>query len=440
MLNRRSFLRAAGAGAFGLSLGGHAWAAGAQARRLILFYFPDGVPGPSQDGAASLWHASSGGGGVELPEVLSPLAPFREDCVFFRGLTLGPTDSGSHPGGAQKLLTAVDHGNGRSIDQELAATVGAGSPHRLIYLGAQATVNNASGDKHISYPAGGASTPPEDDPRRAFARLFGGEVEIPGGVQPPPRFRRSVLDSVRADLESLRGRVGGSERARLELHMEALREVEQRVRQLEEPREVVGCDVAPGSLGGVPDALQAPEAFPAVLRAQMDVMVQGMACGLSRVGVIQASHHTSELIMSRFAGTALQQRDDMRSHQASHYGAAHDFQSREFSAFFEQRRWFAEQYAYLLGELAARPEGEGTMLDHSLVLFCTEVCDGNTHLHDDIPMILAGRGGGCVRTGRLAEHWGRRNGDLFASLAQAMGHRIDRFGQDSQGPLPGLVL
>ncbi len=57
-----------------------------------------------------------------------------------------------------------------------------------------------------------------------------------------------------------------------------------------------------------------------------------------------------------------------------------------------------------------------------------------------IPMILAGRGGGCVRTGRLAEHWGRRNGDLFASLAQAMGHRIDRFGQDSQGPLPGLVL
>jgi hypothetical protein len=106
----------------------------------------------------------------------------------------------------------------------------------------------------------------------------------------------------------------------------------------------------------------------------MDLMVQAMACGMTRVGVIQASQHTSELIMSRFMGTPMYDPGfDMRSHQASHYGASHDLAHREYLAFKQQRRWWIEQLAYLLGSLAARPEGEGTMLDYSLVLCCTEV-------------------------------------------------------------------
>jgi hypothetical protein len=147
-----------------------------------------------------------------------------------------------------------------------------------------------------------------------------------------------------------------------------------------------------------------------ILRAQIDLMVQAMACGMTRIGVIQGSYHTSELIMSRFMGTPMYDPGfDMRSHQASHYGASHDPAHREYRAFEQQCTWWIEQLAYLLGALAARPEGEGTMLDYSLVLCCTEVCDGNTHGHDDMPFILAGGGGGRIRTGRVLQTGYRRH-------------------------------
>ena len=169
-------------------------------------------------------------------------------------------------------------------------------------------------------------------------------------------------------------------------------------------------------------------------------MVQAMACGLTRVGVIQASHHTSELIMSRFANTEMFDPSfDMRSHQASHYGAAHDPAKREYRAFAQQVTWWVAQFAYLLDQLAARPEEDGTMLDYSLVLLCSEVADGNTHLHDDIPLVLAGGGGGTIRTGRFLDVGYRRHGDLFVAIANAMGDNITSFGDASAGPLPGLL-
>jgi hypothetical protein len=130
---------------------------------------------------------------------------------------------------------------------------------------------------------------------------------------------------------------------------------------------------------------------------------------------------------------------DMRSHQASHYGASHDLAKREYLAYVRQATWWTEQFAYLLAQLAARPEGDGTMLDYSLVLACTEVCDGNTHGHDDMPFILAGGGGGKIRTGRLLDVGYRRHGDLFVAIANAMGDPLTGFGDASSGALPGLL-
>src|SRR4051812_22529321 len=91
--------------------------AGGNAKRLIVFYYPDGVPGPSGSGEASAWHPTGSDTQFVLPAMLSALQPYRDRCVFFRGLSMGPTDAGSHPGGAKKLLTAVDGGNGVSLDQ-----------------------------------------------------------------------------------------------------------------------------------------------------------------------------------------------------------------------------------------------------------------------------------------------------------------------------------
>jgi len=449
--DRRAFLRLAasaiGAGALSYAVGGRRRAradASGHAARLIVFYFPDGVPGTSSSGEPSLWNPTGGETDFQLGEVLAPLSARRDRCTFVTGLHMGPADVGSHPGGAKKLLTAVDGGGGESIDQLLARTVGASAPVRHLYLGAQANVSGASGDKHISYVAPGTTISPEDDPRAAFSRLFQGGTPTGGAAGAgglADTGDASVLDALVADVQDLQGKLGAAEKSKLDLHLEALRDLERRLAGM-----TGGMPTMPAADCGSPrfafgdGSLEDPARFPEILRAQTDLAVLAMACGLSRVAVIQASMHTSELVMSRFAGTPLHEPAfDMRSHQASHYGAAHDRGHREYDAFVKQVTWWVGQFAYLLDALAMRPEGAGTMLDESLALLCTEVSDGNTHNHDDMPFVVGGGGGGAIRTGRLLRRDGRRHGELLCALGQAMGAPVGRFGQDGAGPLEGLL-
>jgi hypothetical protein len=425
------------------------------AKRAIFFYFPDGVAGPSQEGDPSLWHAQGSETDFTLPAQLEPLTAHKGDCVFLNGLSMGPTDSGSHPGGAKKLLTAFDGGNGESIDQMLARTAGAQAPFRHVYLGAAANANNASGDKHISYPSPGQSITPEDNPRQAFEFLFGkggsggssGAAGAGGAAgsaaSGPDPVEVSVIDGLLDDMKELQGKLGDTEKSKLALHFESLRQAEKRIKSAGTPP--VGAPPSCGSpsldtAGFTDEQLGDPASFPAILRAQIDLMVLAMQCGLTQVGTIQASIHTSELIMSRFVGSEMYDPSfDMRSHQASHYGAAHDPQKREFTDFVKQGRWWVSQFAYLLDQLKSRPEDGGTMLDNSVVLLCTEVCDGNTHLHDNMPFVLAGGAGGAIKTGRLLSYDGLRHGGLHASIARSMGQMIGSFGDTPQGPLPGLL-
>jgi hypothetical protein len=439
---RRNLLKTLTAGAGSLAVPGWirpAFAGSGKAERIIFFYFPDGVPGPSEAGEASLFHCTGSEYDFSMPELLDPLVPWRDQCLFFQGLSMGATDSGSHPGGAKKLLTAADYGYYESIDQHLARTVGADSPWRHLYLGAQANYNNASGDQHISYPSSGVSITPEDDPRRAFESLFGGAAsgEVSDGPDPT---QVSVLDGVFQEMGALEDRLGGLEKEKLEFHLESLYELEGRV---------LGAGGSGGASCKEPDAdisgitddnLYAPETFPDILKAQIDIMVLAMECGMTRVGTVQCSMHTSELIMSRWPGTEMYQEGyDMRSHQASHYGASHDWSKAEFSHYVGQRRWFISQFAYLLEQLAARPEGDGTMLDNSIVVLLTEVCDGNLHYHDDMPFLVAGGAGGAIRTGRFLQTGYARHADLWIALAQAMGDDLWSFGDYSTGPLSGVL-
>jgi hypothetical protein len=425
MISRRRLFQLTGAAALAYPLARLSRAgSGAVAKRLIVVYFPDGVIGPSQSGDPSLWDAASS-------PLLAPLAPYLGQLVSFRGLSMGPTDAGSHPGGAKKLLTATDGGNGVSLDQYLAGTVGANDPFHTLYLGAQVNGDNPSGDMYISYVSPGATTPPEDDPNVAFQRVFGNV----GTPSDPDKARKvSVLDNAQAEIKALEMQLAGSEAQKLDLHLQAVREVEMRIQG------IAGGACSPPSLSIDSSNVYAPEQFPAILKAQMDLMVSAMACGMTRVGVIQASHHTSNLIMSRFAGTPMYTPNfDMRSHQASHYGASHDDSNTQYHAYVQQVTWWVSQYAYLLGQLAARPEGSGTMLDNSLVLLCTEICDGNVHGHDDMPFLLAGGGAGSIKTGQQLSFPYRRHADLLLALGIAMGAQMTFFGDSSSGPLPGLL-
>mgnify|MGYP000275843536 CR=1 FL=1 len=442
---RRQFIKAVAGGALALpfyqlvdkSLRRAVAAPKGGARRFIVFYFPDGVAGIGADGSPSLWDPTGAERGFVLGDQLQPLSALRDQCVFLSGLSMGPTDSGSHPGGAKKLLTGVDGGGGESIDRFLARTAGAGAPFRHVYLGAMATQNSASGDKHISYVGPGTTAPPEDKPWLALARLFG-TTPGSGGTGMGDSDEASVIDTALADLNDLRGRLGDTEKAKLDLHLGALREVEQRVKGLRPPPSCT--DPRLDTAGLSDDNVFDPAQFPKILRAQTDLLVQAMACGLTQVGVLQSSMHTSELIMSRFPGTEMYDAHfDMRSHQASHYGPSHDPGKREFHDYVLQRRWFMAQLAYLLEQLKARPEEDGTMLDYTLVLACSEISDGNTHSHDNMPLLLCGGAGGALSPGRLLRYPGRRHSDLLVSIAHAMNQRIPSFGQASTGPLPGLL-
>ena len=168
-------------------------------------------------------------------------------------------------------------------------------------------------------------------------------------------------------------------------------------------------------------------------------MALSLSCGLTKFDVLQSSRHTSELIMSRFPSTPFSDPQyDMRSHQASHYGASNDRTKRELTDFIAQRVWFVEQYAHFLDLLASYPEGDGSLLDYTLVLLCTEVSDGNTHRHDDMPFVLAG-GSRLGLSGRqLMQLSGRRHGDLLASICHLLGDPVSGFGQSSSGPISEL--
>ena len=455
--SRRSFLSALGGSAAaiaGLPPRAVRAQSGGVADNIVFFYFPDGVAGWSQAGDESQWHCSGSETSFSLGPTVSALEPFRSRSLFFSGLTMGATDDGSHPGGAKKLLTGADHGNNESIDQHLSKSIGTDRPWHHLYLGAQAGADGASGDKFITYPLAGSPMAPQDDPRRAFTDLFGSD----GLTGPPPpeasaARTQSVLDFAMDDIASLQARLGQVERAKLDLHLQSLRELEGRLSHSGGGggggggggsgggTDWGGCDSPSLSSSGITsDTLYDPSAYPAILDAQIEVAVQALACGMTRVVTIQNSHHTSDLVMSRFPGTEMYDPGyDMRSHQASHYGSSHDWTSREFVAFEQQRRYWVDRYVHLLERLDSIPGRTGTLLDDTIVVLCTEVCDGNTHSHSDLPVVVTGGGGGALRGGRYLQTGGRRHSDLWVALARAMGEDLWSFGDASSGPLDGVL-
>lgn len=437
-MDRRTLLKLMGGLGAGYPLwrllGPRAARAGGFAERVIFFYFPDGVVGPSQNGDPSKWHASGSEHDFSLGEQMSPLEAWKDRTIFFNGLSMGGTDEGSHPGGAQKLLTAVDYGQGASIDQVLAGSFGSDSPWWHLLLGVQSQAGGTDSNKFISYPVAGSSLAPNDDPQAAFSALFGGWSGSSGGSggEKDPAAA-AVLSAIEADLVELRSALGGIEKDKLDYHYESLRQLQARLGGGTGGTGSASCKEP--SLAYSKGDLYDPARFDEILLAQTELAVLAMECGMTRVATIQCSYHTSELIMSRIPGTPFYDPSyDMRSHQASHYGASHDPSSREYSAFLEHGRYWSSRFAHLLSLLDARPEGSGTMLDNTICVLVTEVCDGNIHDHGNMPFLVAGGGGG-MRGGRLFNMNGHRHGDLWAAVGRLCGQDMPSFGDSSSGTI-----
>lgn len=445
MHNRRRFLQMlAGAGA-ALPLArffpsGVAHAAGRSADRVVFFYVPDGIHEADWGTAGRQWGA---------------LGTRASDCTLLTGVRMDEDQSQEgHPGGARRLLCG-DAGYGTSVDQFLARSVGAGTFFPHVYLGGIATrQGSVKTDEMISWKDGSPPTP-EDNPVQAFSRLFpNGTVFSSGGapgtgsgggtIDPAARAalerRASVLDAVLGDLKDLRGALPADEQRKLDRHLEATREVERRVKaQLAPP-----VPPTPGTMDPDPGAVTACQEskldtrgldgtsifdatrFPDIVATQLDVLTQALACGVTRVATLQLSRHTSDLFMPFVPGDLKQQ-----SHEASHNNQ---------NVYLDQRVWLMQQYKGFLDRLAARPDPYvkgATLLDRTLVLFCTEINWGPTHRYTNMPFILAGgQGAGLRQGGALAVDAIHHR--VHASIVHALGSSTQGW-RDAPQPLPQLA-
>jgi hypothetical protein len=375
----------------------------ASAKRIIFVYHPDGVV-PEQ------WHSSS----VDvLNSSLTPLSPFKSSLNLYTGLTYFDPKPGSHPEGVQRMLTGTSGGTA-SIDVVLAQLFGRDYLFPHVHLGVDSNIGDGA-DKKISRFEGGTAKPAEDDLLRAFQSLFG------GGMTPPPPGGSSgddlsLLEGLRTRLESFKKELDKTEAAKIETHLQSVMEIQKRKE-------------APTG-GGGSASCQNPGAAPAntgtlidKTRGQMKNMVDAMACGLSRVGTLQISHHTSE----SFIPTGDR---SMRSHEASH---------NDMNIHAAQKKLINEQIAYLAGMLRDRkdPVGEGTMLDNTIIAVVTEVENGASHTHSNLPYYTLG-GSQALNTGRVVSCEGRTVGSLWATLATALGQRMDGFGA-GQGRIDAIL-
>ena len=429
-MNRRRMLTTLGASAAlsaTFSLRGLATKARAQVPARVLFvYVPDGcIP--------SRWHPTGSERSFVLPDMTAPLERVRDQCIFLDGLTMyagGPT----HEGGYDKILTGDSD---ESIDFTLGRALGADVPFEVVQLGVGTTFQNnrTSAFSHLA----GAHVLPEDNPGSAFTNLFGGGIDDQGAALRQAQ-RQRVLDTIAGDTMAMRGRLGATERTRLDTVLEAIGQVERRLTN----NQAATCTTA--ALGidpaaWIPDGHYPPihhrtDTFSAVGDHQMDLAALSLACGLTRVISLTWSHQVSPTVLTDTTSP-------MGNHDASHYGNPTDQTANHFVA---MKRWFMERFAALLDRLAAFPEGDGTLLDHTIVMLSSELGDANQHDHNRVPFVLAGGSALGFDTGRFLDYRGSHSGEnaphtkMLVSIARRAGHMIDRFGYDGHGtgPLEGL--
>jgi hypothetical protein len=446
-LSRRAVLRGLGGVTIGLPFLG-AMQGTARAvdfpKRLVIFFSANGtIPGA--------WTPSGGEYDFAFGPILSPLEPHKGEVIVIDGVDNeaahhGPGDG--HQTGIGTLLTGtelnegtlfcegacddpsqtVGWGGGISVDQHIANEISKTTTTKFGSLELGVQVNSANIWSRMSYLAGDQPVPPRDDPAQNFDDIFGDLTADPFGLATLRAKRHRVLDAVMEDYALLNKTLGAEDRHKLEAHLTAVAEVEKR---LDVINQLGGACQLPDVVN--PGDIYADENFPEIGRLQMDLLVMSLACDLTRVGSIQWSTSVSN---KQFGWLGISE----GHHDLSHDG---DENADSQAKLVQINTWYAEQFAYLLQKMKDVPEGEGTMLDNTAVLWVNELGIGNTHSRRDQPFVLAGSCGGYFKTGRyLNFDGGKYHNDLLVSLCHAMDFPLSTFGNAaycSGSPLPGLT-
>ena len=403
--------------------------------RMAFVYVPNGVHMPD-------WTPRATGPDFDLPPSLEPLRPLREDLLVLSGLSLDPARAhgdggGDHARAMATFLTGThprktggaDLRAGISVDQLAAREVGRATRFASLEIGCEGGRDAGQCDHgyscayqvNLSWRGESAPAAKEVDPRLVFERLFAGQVRGEADPSAARRERRdrSLLDFVAEDARRLRDKLGVADRRKLEEYLTGVREIERRIDSARPVIEVGQSTLARPA--GIPGDYREH------LRLMCDLMVLAFRADLTRIATFVFANDGSN---RGYGAIGVPE----GHHDLSHHGQ----DARKSDKIRAINRFHVEQYAYLLGRLKEVREGDGTLLDHCMVVYGSGISDGNAHSHGDLPILLAGKGNGTLKPGRhvlLPNETPLTN--LHLSMLDRMGVPADRFG-DSTGRLSAL--
>jgi len=435
-LSRRTLLRGAGAAIALPLLDSMIPAATALAQtaatpksRLGCIYIPHGA-------TMDKWTPAATGSRFELSEILSPLDAFKNQICVVSGLAHAPVApwTGEDTGGAENHVRAVavfltgahpvkgEHAVvGPSLDQVAAASIGQDTPLPSVELSIEDVGLNCDANftcayrNTLSWKSATLPLPMENNPQVAFERLFGD-----GGTDAERATRRaearSLLDSVIDQVASLRPDLPAADRARLADYLDEVREVERRVLNVD-ARLSAGVEL-PEAPVGVPDT------FEEHLNVMFDLQVLAYRTEITRI---------STLMLARENSNAVYPRSGVREgfHNASH----HSNERKNMDQFAVINRYHIAALTYFLDKLRSTPDGDGTLLDHSLILYGSSLSDGNEHNFDPLPVLLAGGASGALQGGRHLRYPAHTPmSNLLLAMLHKLGAQTPSIG-DSTEPL-----
>jgi hypothetical protein len=404
-------------------------------KRMAFVFVPNGVDMDS-------WRAEGEGSNFKFGRTLEPLNAHKEKLLLLSGLAHQKAQAngdggGDHARSASTFLTGcqaykTDGANlraGVSVDQYAAAKIGDQTRFRSLELGLVRGSQSGNCDSgyscayssNISWKSPSTPMAKEIDPRLVFERLFAdADAHLSAQARAKRQeYRQSVLDFVLEDARDLSRTVGTYDRRKLDEYLSAVREVETRIQNAERFRTTE-----------LPKT-EKPEGIPTEYhdhcRLMFDLMVLAFRTDSTRVSTFMMDNEGSNKTYPQVGV-----RDG--HHYLSHHG--NDAAKKEKIA--KVNRFHIEQFAYFLDQLRAIPEGEGNLLDNSMIVYGSAISDGNRHNHNDLPIVLAGSAGGAFKTGRHIKYddWTPMN-NLFLTMLDTIGAPCERLG-DSTGKLKGL--
>lgn len=403
--------------------------------RMAFVYVPNGID-------MRHWNPSYEGALGELPRTLKPMEPFCSDITLLGNLTHnggralldGAGDHGRCCGGylsgVQVRKTYVDIKAGISCDQIVANEVGKKTRFPSLEIGMEDSRQAGDCDSgyscaytnNLAWRSETQPLPPLLDPRALFERLFGnGVILSPEQRALQSKYRRSILDFVTADTQKLQSNLGPTDKRKLDEYLSSIRSIETQLEKAEKDNSQINP--------GMPKPYGVPADFAEHFKLMTDMITVAFQADLSRVVTFLVTREGSSRAYREIGIPD------------GHHPLTHHQNNPEMMEKVAQiNHYHVKQFAGWIEKLKATKEGDGNLLDNSMIAYGAGLSDGNRHTHEDLPLLLAGRAGGKIKPGRRIVY--RKEtpiSNLYMTMMDNMGVKTEHFG-DATGPLDGLDL